>query len=102
MIRYLPKEFQSAVQRIYRWKHGEFTACKIEAEMILEANRLHIMKQDLQITETVFLSSASNSFAVPGGADVIPGDASGYLWYQKEDGKVFVKQKKLQKVLLRK
>ncbi|GBM64947.1 hypothetical protein AVEN_66133-1 [Araneus ventricosus] len=40
MIRYLPQEFQSTVQQIYRWKDEEFTAGKIEAELILEANRL--------------------------------------------------------------
>ncbi|GBM38318.1 Retrovirus-related Pol polyprotein from transposon TNT 1-94 [Araneus ventricosus] len=100
MIRYLPQEFQSTVQQIYRWKDGEFTAGKIEAELILEANGLQLMKQDLEKTETVFLSSASTSrksSAVPGGADAVPGDASGNKWYQKEDGKVFVKQNKTTK-----
>ncbi|GBM43843.1 hypothetical protein AVEN_166238-1 [Araneus ventricosus] len=100
MIRYLPQEFQSTVQQIYRWKDGEFTACKIKAELILEANRLQLMKQDLEKTETVFLSSASTSrtsSAVPGGADAVPRDASGNKWYQKEDGKVFVKQNKTTK-----
>ncbi|GBM31152.1 hypothetical protein AVEN_58943-1 [Araneus ventricosus] len=56
------------------------------------------MKQDLEKTETVFLSSASRkSSAVPGGADAVPGDASGNKWYLKEDGKVFVKQNKTTK-----
>ncbi|GBM50230.1 hypothetical protein AVEN_134796-1 [Araneus ventricosus] len=105
MIRYLPQEFQSTVQQIYRWKDGEFTAGKIEAELILEANRLQLMKQDLEKTETVFLSSASTSrksSAVPGGADTVPGDASGNKWYQKEDGKVFVKQYKTTKRYVKK
>ncbi|GBN59080.1 Retrovirus-related Pol polyprotein from transposon TNT 1-94 [Araneus ventricosus] len=46
------------------------------------------MKQDLEKMEIVFLSSASTSrksSAVPGGADAVPGDASGNKWYQKED-----------------
>ncbi|GBN33899.1 hypothetical protein AVEN_187400-1 [Araneus ventricosus] len=43
MISYLPQEFQSTVQQIYRWKDGEFTAGKIEAELILEANRLQLI-----------------------------------------------------------
>ncbi|GBM11644.1 Retrovirus-related Pol polyprotein from transposon TNT 1-94 [Araneus ventricosus] len=88
MIRYVPQEFQSTIQQIYRWKDGEFTAGKIEAELILEANRLQLMKQDLEKKETVFLSSASTSrksSAVPGGADAVPGDASGNKWYPKED-----------------
>ncbi|GBM87560.1 hypothetical protein AVEN_107209-1 [Araneus ventricosus] len=80
MMRYLPQEFQSTVQQICRWKDGEITAGKIEAELILEANRLQLMKQYLEKTETVFLSSASTSrksSAVPGGADAVPGDANG-------------------------
>ncbi|GBM86554.1 Retrovirus-related Pol polyprotein from transposon TNT 1-94 [Araneus ventricosus] len=100
MIRYLPQEFQSTVQQIYRWKDGEFTAGKLETELILEANRLQLMKQDLEKTETVFLSSASasrKSSAVPGGADAVPEDASCNKWYQKEDGKVFVKRNKITK-----
>ncbi|GFV64003.1 retrovirus-related Pol polyprotein from transposon TNT 1-94, partial [Trichonephila clavipes] len=46
LIKWLPQEFQSTVQQIYRWKE-EFRAVKIEAELILEANRLQLMKQDL-------------------------------------------------------
>ncbi|GBL74326.1 Retrovirus-related Pol polyprotein from transposon TNT 1-94 [Araneus ventricosus] len=105
MIRYLPQEFQSTVQQIYRRKDGEFTTGKIKAELILEANRLQLMKQDLEKTETVFLSSASTSrksSAVPGGADTVPGDARGNKWYQKEDGKVFVKQNKTTKRYVKK
>ncbi|GBM72974.1 hypothetical protein AVEN_35092-1 [Araneus ventricosus] len=81
MIMYLPQEFQSTVQQIYRWKDREFTAGKIEAELALEANRLQLMKQDLEKTETVFHSSASasgKSSEVPSGANAITGDASDY------------------------
>ncbi|GBN94072.1 Retrovirus-related Pol polyprotein from transposon TNT 1-94 [Araneus ventricosus] len=48
------------------------------------------MKQDLKRTETVFLSNASTSRK----SSAVPGDASGNKWYEKEDGKVFVKQNK--------
>ncbi|GBM05547.1 Retrovirus-related Pol polyprotein from transposon RE1 [Araneus ventricosus] len=68
----------------------EFTAGKIETELILEANRLQLMKQDLEKAETVLFGSASTSrksSAVPGGEDAVPGDSSGNKWYQKEDGK---------------
>ncbi|GFX03538.1 uncharacterized protein TNCV_4751231 [Trichonephila clavipes] len=47
LIRWLPQEFQSTVQQIYRWKEEDFRVVKIEAELILEANRLQLMKQDL-------------------------------------------------------
>ncbi|GBN85900.1 hypothetical protein AVEN_46828-1 [Araneus ventricosus] len=66
---------------------------KIEVELIRKANRLQLMKQDLEKTETVFLSSASasrKSIAVQGGAYAVPGDASGNKSYQKEDGYVGV------------
>ncbi|GFQ96827.1 uncharacterized protein TNCT_663991 [Trichonephila clavata] len=56
LIRWLPQEFQSTVQQIYRWKE-DFTAVKIEAELILEANRHQLMKQDLEKTETVYFSN---------------------------------------------
>ncbi|GFR06804.1 retrovirus-related Pol polyprotein from transposon RE1 [Trichonephila clavata] len=55
--KWLPQEFQSTVQQIYRWKEEDFTAVKIEAELILEANRLQLMKQDLEKTETVYFSN---------------------------------------------
>ncbi|GFX73016.1 uncharacterized protein TNCV_1704181 [Trichonephila clavipes] len=48
LIRWLPQEFQSTVQQIYRWKEEDFRVVKIEAELILEANRLQLMKQDLR------------------------------------------------------
>ncbi|GFT86340.1 retrovirus-related Pol polyprotein from transposon TNT 1-94 [Trichonephila clavipes] len=44
LIRWLPQEFQSTVQQIYRWKEEDFRVVKIEAELILEANRLQLMK----------------------------------------------------------
>ncbi|GFX30379.1 uncharacterized protein TNCV_595491 [Trichonephila clavipes] len=48
LIRWLPQEFQSTVQQIYRWKEEDFRVVKIKAELILEANRLQLMKQDLE------------------------------------------------------
>ncbi|GBO39662.1 hypothetical protein AVEN_210047-1 [Araneus ventricosus] len=62
------------------------------------------MKQDLEETGILFLSSALNSrysSAVPEGPDANPGDASGNKVYQKEDGKVLIKVAKAMKELLR-
>ncbi|GFU69077.1 retrovirus-related Pol polyprotein from transposon TNT 1-94 [Trichonephila clavipes] len=56
LIRWLPQEFQSTVQQIYRWKEEDFRVVKIEAELILEANRLQLMKQDLEKAENAYLS----------------------------------------------
>ncbi|GFY42229.1 retrovirus-related Pol polyprotein from transposon TNT 1-94 [Trichonephila inaurata madagascariensis] len=55
------REFQSIVQQIYRWKEDDFTADKIEAEFILEANRLQLMKQDLEKAENAYLSSFTSN-----------------------------------------
>ncbi|GFW34267.1 uncharacterized protein TNCV_3280471 [Trichonephila clavipes] len=57
LIRWFPQEFQCIVQQIYRWKEKDFRAVKIEAELILEANRLQLMKQDLEKAENAYLSS---------------------------------------------
>ncbi|GFV08078.1 retrovirus-related Pol polyprotein from transposon TNT 1-94 [Trichonephila clavipes] len=57
LIRWLPQEFQSTVQQIYRWKEEDFRVVKIEAELILETNRLQLMKQDLEKAENAYLSS---------------------------------------------
>ncbi|GFU08933.1 uncharacterized protein TNCV_1318131 [Trichonephila clavipes] len=48
---WLPQEFQSTVQQIYRWKEETSELSEIEAELILEANRLQLMKQDLEKAE---------------------------------------------------
>ncbi|GFW20661.1 uncharacterized protein TNCV_1048841 [Trichonephila clavipes] len=47
-------KFQSTVQQIYRWKEEDFRVVKIEAELILEANRLQLMKQDLEKAENAY------------------------------------------------
>ncbi|GFX54328.1 uncharacterized protein TNCV_3824271 [Trichonephila clavipes] len=39
------------------WKEEDFRVVKIEAELILEANRLQLMKQDLEKAENAYLSS---------------------------------------------
>ncbi|KAF8774150.1 hypothetical protein HNY73_016732 [Argiope bruennichi] len=95
-IRWIPQEFQSTVQRIYRWKEEYFTAGKIEAELILEASRLQLMKQDLEKVEAVYLSSSTSrkksrtfpgcSNIVPNGMASTPGDIGGKAEYQKKDG----------------
>ncbi|GFU90275.1 uncharacterized protein TNCV_3238231 [Trichonephila clavipes] len=53
----LQLRIQSTVQQIYRWKEEDFRVVKIEAELILEANRLQLMKQDLEKAENAYLSS---------------------------------------------
>ncbi|GFV34121.1 uncharacterized protein TNCV_3630861 [Trichonephila clavipes] len=72
----LPQEFQSTVQQIYRWKEEDFRAVKIEAELILEANRLQLMKQDLEKAENAYLSSlpSKKSKTLPGATAAAHGN----------------------------
>ncbi|GFV04768.1 retrovirus-related Pol polyprotein from transposon TNT 1-94 [Trichonephila clavipes] len=60
---------------------------KIEAELILEANRLQLMKQDLRKRENAYLSSftSKKSKTLPGAA--AHGDPNGKNDYQKKGGK---------------
>ncbi|GFV76765.1 retrovirus-related Pol polyprotein from transposon TNT 1-94 [Trichonephila clavipes] len=76
LIRWLPQEFQSTVQQIYRWKEEDFRVVKIEAELILEANRLQLMKQDLEKAENAYLSSftSKKSKTLPGATAAAHGD----------------------------
>ncbi|GFV41886.1 retrovirus-related Pol polyprotein from transposon TNT 1-94 [Trichonephila clavipes] len=91
LIRWLPQEFQSTVQQIYRWKEEDFRVVKIEAELILEANRLQLMKQDLEKAENAYLSSftSKKSKTLPGATAAAHGDPNGKNDYQKKGGKVF-------------
>ncbi|GFW07561.1 retrovirus-related Pol polyprotein from transposon TNT 1-94 [Trichonephila clavipes] len=91
LIRWLPQEFQSIVQQIYRWKEEDFRVVKIEAELILEANRLQLMKQDLEKAENAYLSSftSKKSKTLPGATAAAHGDPNGKNDYQKKGGKVF-------------
>ncbi|GFX85115.1 retrovirus-related Pol polyprotein from transposon TNT 1-94 [Trichonephila clavipes] len=91
LIRWLPQEFQSTVQQIYRWKEEDFRVVKIEAELILEANRLPLMKQDLEKAENAYLSSftSKKSKTLPGATAAAHGDPNGKNDYQKKGGKVF-------------
>ncbi|GFV43749.1 retrovirus-related Pol polyprotein from transposon TNT 1-94 [Trichonephila clavipes] len=86
LIRWLPQEFQSTVQQIYRWKEEDFRVVKIEAELILEANRLQLMKQDLEKAENAYLSSftANKSKTLPGATAAAHGDPNGKNDYQKK------------------
>ncbi|GFT41308.1 retrovirus-related Pol polyprotein from transposon TNT 1-94 [Trichonephila clavipes] len=91
LIRWLPQEFQSTVQQIYRWKEEDFRVVKIEAELILEANRLQLMKQDLEKAENAYLSSfTSKSKTLPGATAAAHGDPNGKNDYQKKSGKTKV------------
>ncbi|GFS62227.1 retrovirus-related Pol polyprotein from transposon TNT 1-94 [Trichonephila clavipes] len=91
LIRWLPQEFQSTVQQIYRWKEEDFRVVKIEAELILEANRLQLMKQDLEKVENAYLSSFTlkKSKTLPGATAAAHGDPNGKNDYQKKGGKVY-------------
>ncbi|GFV96059.1 retrovirus-related Pol polyprotein from transposon TNT 1-94 [Trichonephila clavipes] len=91
LIRWLPQEFQSTVQQIYRWKEEDFRVVKIEAELILEANRLQLMKQDLEKAANAYLSSftSKKSKTLPGATAAAHGDPNGKNDYQKKSGKVF-------------
>ncbi|GFW10254.1 retrovirus-related Pol polyprotein from transposon TNT 1-94 [Trichonephila clavipes] len=91
LIRWPPQEFQSTVQQIYRWKEEDFRVVKIEAELILEANRLQLMKQDLEKAENAYLSSftSKKSKTLPGATAAAHGDPNGKNDYQKKGDKVF-------------
>ncbi|GFS59971.1 retrovirus-related Pol polyprotein from transposon TNT 1-94 [Trichonephila clavipes] len=91
LIRWLPQEFQSTVQQIYRWKEEDFRVVKIEAELILEANRLQLMKQDLEKAENAYLNSftSKKSKTLPSATAAAHGDPNGKNDYQKKSGKVF-------------
>ncbi|GFW63775.1 retrovirus-related Pol polyprotein from transposon RE1 [Trichonephila clavipes] len=91
LIRWLPQEFQSTVQQIFRWKEEDFRVVKIEAELILEANGLQLMKQDLEKAENAYLSSftSKKSKTLPGATAAAHGDPNGKNDYQKKGGKVF-------------
>ncbi|GFW89229.1 retrovirus-related Pol polyprotein from transposon TNT 1-94 [Trichonephila clavipes] len=86
LIRWLPQEFQSTVQQIYRWKEEDFRVVKIEAELILEANRLQLMKQDLEKAENAYLSSftSKKSKTLPSATAAAHGDPNGNNDYQKK------------------
>ncbi|GFT04117.1 retrovirus-related Pol polyprotein from transposon TNT 1-94 [Trichonephila clavipes] len=86
LIRWLPREFQSTVQQIYRWKEEDFRVVKIEAELILEANRLQLIEQDLEKAENAYLSSftSKKSKTFPGATAAAHGDPNGKKDYQKK------------------
>ncbi|GFX05820.1 gag_pre-integrs domain-containing protein [Trichonephila clavipes] len=69
----------------------DFRVVKIEAELILEANRLQLMKQDLEKAENAYLSSftSKKSKTLPGATAAAHGDPNGKNDYQKKGGKVF-------------
>ncbi|GFT22243.1 retrovirus-related Pol polyprotein from transposon TNT 1-94 [Trichonephila clavipes] len=70
----------------FRWKEEDFRVVKIEAELILEANRLQLMKQDLEKAENAYLSSftSKKSKTLPGATAAAHGDPNGKNDYQKK------------------
>ncbi|GFW59983.1 retrovirus-related Pol polyprotein from transposon TNT 1-94 [Trichonephila clavipes] len=96
------REFQSTVQQIYRWKEEDFRVVKIEAELILEANRLQLMKQDLEKAENAYLSSftSKKSKTLPGATAAAHGNPNGKNDYQKKGGKGFSDLSEQQEALM--
>ncbi|GFW09405.1 retrovirus-related Pol polyprotein from transposon TNT 1-94 [Trichonephila clavipes] len=70
-------------------KKEDFRVVKIEAELILEANRLQLMKQDLEKAENAYLSSftSKKSKTLPGATAAAHGDPNGKNDYQKKSGR---------------
>ncbi|GFT44903.1 retrovirus-related Pol polyprotein from transposon TNT 1-94 [Trichonephila clavipes] len=56
MIRNLPDDFRSTVQANYRWSDKDFVPDKVEAELLLEENRLGVVKKDLEDVSTFAFS----------------------------------------------
>ncbi|GFT49005.1 hypothetical protein TNCV_3874741 [Trichonephila clavipes] len=80
-------EFQSTVQQIYRWKEEDFRVVKIEAELILEANRLQLMKQNLEkrrmlIEQSLYFEEASKT--LPSATAAVMRISNGKNDYQKK------------------
>ncbi|GFX42054.1 retrovirus-related Pol polyprotein from transposon TNT 1-94 [Trichonephila clavipes] len=67
-------------------KKRDFRVVKIEAELILEANRLQLMKQDLEKAENAYLSSftSKKSKTLPGATAAAHGNPNGKNDYQKK------------------
>ncbi|GFV88344.1 retrovirus-related Pol polyprotein from transposon TNT 1-94 [Trichonephila clavipes] len=83
--------YKGKIRSTTSWKEEDFRVVKIEAELILEANRLQLMKQDLEKAENAYLSSftSKKSKTLPGATAAAHGDPNGKNDYQKKGGKVF-------------
>ncbi|GFT80460.1 retrovirus-related Pol polyprotein from transposon TNT 1-94 [Trichonephila clavipes] len=70
-------------------KEEDFRVVKIEAELILEANRLQLMKQDLEKAENAYLSSftSKKSKTLPSATAAAHGDPNDKNDYQKRSEK---------------
>ncbi|GFQ71900.1 uncharacterized protein TNCT_309311 [Trichonephila clavata] len=96
IIQNKPEELDEGATYKEKWKEEDFTAVKIEVELILEANHLQLMKQDLEKKETVYFSNflskkklskvPRNVNTVPGGTAATPADPNGKTEYQKKKG----------------
>ncbi|GFU73694.1 hypothetical protein TNCV_3544701 [Trichonephila clavipes] len=86
-----PDEEATYKEKLDLQLHEDFKVVKIEAELILEANRLQLMKQDLEKAENAYLSSftSKKSKTLPGATAAAHGDPNGKNDYQKKSGKVF-------------
>ncbi|GFT38865.1 retrovirus-related Pol polyprotein from transposon TNT 1-94 [Trichonephila clavipes] len=78
--------YKEKIRSTTSWKEEDFRVVKIEAELILEANRLQLMKQDLEKAENAYLSSftSKKSKTLPGATAAAHGDPNGKNDYQKK------------------
>ncbi|GFT73702.1 uncharacterized protein TNCV_1289311 [Trichonephila clavipes] len=85
LIRWLPQNSSLPCNKSTDGKE-DFRVVKIEAELILEANRLQLMKQDLEKAENAYLISltSKNSKTLPGATAAAHGDPNGKNDYQKK------------------
>ncbi|GFT61895.1 hypothetical protein TNCV_686771, partial [Trichonephila clavipes] len=81
--------YKEKIRSTTSWKEEDFRVVKIEAELILEANRLQLMKQDLEKAENAYLSSftSKKSKTLPGATAAAHGDQMANNDYQKKSGK---------------
>ncbi|GFT95787.1 retrovirus-related Pol polyprotein from transposon TNT 1-94 [Trichonephila clavipes] len=86
LIRWLPRNSSLPCNKSTDGKKRTSELSKIEAELILEANRLQLMKQDLEKAENAYLSSftSKKSKTLPGATAEAHGDPNGKNDYQKK------------------
>ncbi|GFU61943.1 hypothetical protein TNCV_4022291 [Trichonephila clavipes] len=86
LIRWLPSGIPVYRATNLQMEKEDFRVVKIEAELILEANRLQLMKQDLEKAENAYLSSftSKKSKTLPGATAAAHGNPNGKNDYQKK------------------
>ncbi|GFX51229.1 retrovirus-related Pol polyprotein from transposon TNT 1-94 [Trichonephila clavipes] len=79
----------------------DFRVVKIEAELILEANRLQLMKQDLEKAENAYLSSFTlkKSKTLPGATAAAHGNPNGKNDYQEKRCRIIILYQRVKKLV---